>query len=61
MDTPTNILIAGPGNIFFGDDAFGCEVARRLAERSWPAGVRVADFGIRGIDLAYALTSTFAL
>ncbi len=54
MNSPT-VLIAGIGNIFHGDDAFGCEVARRLCERSWPAGVRVIDFGIRGIDLAYAL------
>jgi hydrogenase maturation protease len=49
------ILIAGIGNIFLGDDAFGVEVARRLAARELPAGVRVTDFGIRGYDLAYAL------
>jgi hydrogenase maturation protease len=49
------ILVAGIGNIFMGDDAFGVEVTRRLAERDWPAGVRIADFGIRGFDLAYAL------
>ena len=54
MNPPT-ILIAGIGNIFHGDDAFGCEVARRLCDLSWPDGVRVVDFGIRGIDLAYAL------
>jgi hydrogenase maturation protease len=52
--TPT-ILIAGIGNIFLGDDGFGSEVARRLAERSWPAGVRVVDYGIRGFDVAFAL------
>jgi hydrogenase maturation protease len=49
------ILIAGIGNIFLGDDAFGVEVATILARRSFPRGVRVADFGIRGFDLAYAL------
>jgi hydrogenase maturation protease len=49
------ILIAGIGNIFLADDAFGVEVANRLATQSFPAGVRVADFGIRGFDLAYAL------
>jgi hydrogenase maturation protease len=49
------ILIAGIGNIFLGDDAFGVEVAGRLANRPFPTGVRVADFGIRGFDLAYAL------
>ncbi|NDQ57029.1 MAG: hydrogenase maturation protease [Acidipila sp.] len=49
------ILIAGIGNIFLADDGFGVEVANRLAGRSFPSGVRVADFGIRGFDLAYAL------
>ncbi len=49
------ILIAGIGNIFLGDDGFGVEVANRLASLSFPAGVRVVDFGIRGFDLAYAL------
>jgi hydrogenase maturation protease len=49
------ILVAGIGNIFMGDDAFGVEVVRRLMERKLPAEVRVVDFGIRGLDLAYAL------
>jgi hydrogenase maturation protease len=49
------ILVAGIGNIFMGDDAFGVEVARCLKERSLPPEVRVGDFGIRGFDLAYAL------
>jgi hydrogenase maturation protease len=48
-------LVACVGNIFLGDDGFGVEVARRLAGRQIPAGVRVADFGIRGIHLAYEL------
>jgi hydrogenase maturation protease len=55
MEASTRVLIAGIGNIFLGDDAFGSEVARRLQARPWPAGVRVVDFGIRGFDLAYAL------
>lgn len=54
------ILVAGIGNIFFGDDAFGVEVAQRLLRRSWPANVRVEDFGIRGIDLVYALGAGYA-
>src|ERR1700722_8751847 len=49
------ILIAGVGNIFMGDDAFGCEVARRLGERPMAEGVTVKDFGIRGLDLTYAM------
>lgn len=53
----TRVLVAGIGNIFLGDDGFGVEVVRRLAGRDWPDGVAVADFGIRGFDLAYALTS----
>jgi hydrogenase maturation protease len=55
----TRVLIAGVGNIFLGDDAFGCEVARRLAARPLPDGVRVVDFGIRGVDLTYALAGGF--
>lgn len=54
--TPSaRILVAGIGNIFLGDDGFGVEVIRRLATQEWPGEVRVVDFGIRGLDLAYAL------
>ncbi|HLN32530.1 MAG TPA: hydrogenase maturation protease [Gemmataceae bacterium] len=53
------ILIAGIGNIFFGDDAFGGEVARRLAQRRLPEGVRVVDFGIRGLELTYTLLDPY--
>jgi hydrogenase maturation protease len=49
------ILIAGIGNIFMGDDGFGVEVVHRLLQADLPAEVRVIDFGIRGLDLAYAL------
>jgi hydrogenase maturation protease len=49
------ILVAGIGNIFFGDDAFGSEVARRLMSEPWPDDIRVVDFGIRGFDLTFAL------
>jgi hydrogenase maturation protease len=49
------ILIAGIGNIFLGDDAFGVEVARSLSCRKLPTEVLVKDFGIRGFDLAYTL------
>jgi hydrogenase maturation protease len=53
--TKARILIAGIGNIFLGDDGFGVEVARRLAECELASEVRVVDFGIRGLDLVYAL------
>ncbi len=53
------ILVAGVGNIFLGDDGFGVEVVRRLAGRELPAGVEVVDFGIRGLDLAYALQEDY--
>jgi hydrogenase maturation protease len=53
--TKARVLVAGIGNIFFGDDGFGVAVAARLASAAaWP-GVAVRDFGIRGLDLAYAL------
>lgn len=58
MDRP-RILVAGVGNIFLGDDAFGVEVVQRLARRPLPPEVRVVDFGIRGLDLTYALLAGY--
>ena len=55
----TRIIVAGIGNIFMGDDAFGTEVAQRFLRMGVPDGVRTTDFGIRGYDLAYALTSGY--
>ncbi len=57
--TAPRILVAGIGNIFLGDDAFGVEVAQLLAKQPMPEGVRVVDFGIRGFDLAYALMDDY--
>jgi hydrogenase maturation protease len=55
------VLVAGIGNIFHGDDAFGVEVAQRMASRARPAGVAVVDFGIRGFDLAFALLDGYEM
>jgi hydrogenase maturation protease len=55
------ILVAGIGNIFLGDDAFGVEVIRRLSAQELPETVRVRDFGISGYDLAYALLDGYDL
>jgi hydrogenase maturation protease len=49
------VLVAGIGNVFLADDGFGVEVAARLGREELPEGVHVEDFGIRGMDLAYAL------
>ncbi len=49
------LLVAGVGNIFLADDAFGPGVIRAPDRRPLPAEVRVRDFGIRGMDLAYEL------
>jgi len=57
--TPPRILVAGVGNIFLGDDAFGVEVARRLSKRTLPENVKVVEFGIRGLDLAYELLEDY--
>jgi hydrogenase maturation protease len=54
VSEPT-VLVAGIGNIFLGDDGFGVEVVRQLAARPHAEHVRVADYGIRGFDLAFAL------
>lgn len=56
----TPVLVAGVGNLFFGDDAFGVEVARRLAVEPPPAA-RVLDIGIRAVHLAYELLAPHAL
>ncbi len=53
------VLVAGVGNIFFGDDGFGSEVARRLLAEPPAAGVHVEDFGIRGLHLAYELLAGY--
>jgi hydrogenase maturation protease len=52
-------LVGGIGNIFLGDDGFGVEVVRRMAERPQRPGVHIADFGIRSLDLAYALLDDY--
>lgn len=59
--SPKRVLVAGIGNIFLGDDGFGVEVVKRLAGRRLPDGVEVKDFGIRGMDLAYALHDDYDL
>lgn len=53
------VLIAGIGNIFFGDDAFGCEVVKLLQKDSLPNSVKLVDFGIRTRDLAYELCENY--
>lgn len=55
----TRILVAGIGNIFNGDDGFGVASAQRLKSRPLQVGVDVIDFGIRGIDLTFALLDTY--
>ena len=56
-----DVLVAGIGNIFQGDDAFGVAVAQRLSGISLPTHVRVMDAGIRSLDLAFALMDEHAL
>ncbi|WP_227982319.1 hydrogenase maturation protease [Nocardia spumae] len=48
------VLVAGIGNIFLGDDGFGPEVVRRMPPGPDPR-VRIVDYGIRGMHLAYDL------
>ena len=58
MTTPC-VLVAGIGNFFLGDDAFGVEVVRRMSRRPLQNGMCLIDFGIRGMDLAYALLDDY--
>ena len=55
LGTASRVLVAGIGNVFLGDDGFGVEVVRRIDRASLPEGVDVADYGIRGVHLAYDL------
>jgi len=55
------ILVAGVGNVFLRDDAFGVEVVRLLAERPQPPGVQIQDYGIRGVHLVYELLDGYDL
>jgi hydrogenase maturation protease len=53
--TAPRTLVAGIGNVFLGDDGFGVETVRRLAEGDLPARTEVVDIGVRGMHLAYQL------
>jgi hydrogenase maturation protease len=55
----SGMLVAGIGNIFLSDDGFGVEVVSRLAGAALPDEVRVTDYGIRGMHLAYDLASGY--
>ncbi|GAA4661230.1 hypothetical protein GCM10023347_10900 [Streptomyces chumphonensis] len=58
-ERPSRVLVAGIGNMFLADDGFGPEVAAALRRETLPAEAHVADFGIRGMDLAYRLTEGY--
>lgn len=60
MSASDRILVAGIGNIFLGDDAFGVEVVKELTRSELPEGVNAVDFGICGYDLAYAIMDGYA-
>lgn len=51
MDT----LIIGCGNLLRGDDGVGPILIRRLWELGLPPGVRVADGGTAGMDVAFKM------
>ena len=57
--TRPNILVAGIGNIFLGDDAFGVEVVQQMLREPALDGVKIVDFGIRGLDLTYTLLDPY--
>ena len=51
----SRILVAGIGNIFLGDDGFGSEVVRNAEIPQDNPSIRVTDYGISGMHLAYDL------
>jgi hydrogenase maturation protease len=54
-------LVAGVGNVFLRDDAFGVEVIRLLEGYPRPPGVQIRDYGIRGVHLVYELLDGYDL
>lgn len=55
LDQPARILVIGCGNLLRGDDAFGPILIRRLWEAGLPEGVRCADGGTGGMDVAFQM------
>lgn len=58
-----DVLVAGVGNIFLGDDGFGPEVVRHLGapeQPPLPEPVRLVDYGIRGLHLSYDLLEGYS-
>lgn len=50
-----NVLVAGVGQVLRGDDGFGVEAVRRLAEMDLGESVRVIETGTGGINLVTSL------
>lgn len=48
-------LVIGCGNVLRGDDAAGPVLVRRLWDRGLPDGVRCADGGTGGMDVAFQM------
>lgn len=55
MHSQVDTLIIGCGNLLRGDDAAGPVLVRRLWEMGLPAGVRCADGGTGGMDVAFQM------
>jgi len=51
----TRTLVVGCGNLLRGDDAVGPVLVRHLAALGTPPGVRLADGGTAGMDVAFAM------
>jgi hydrogenase maturation protease len=55
MHAEVKTLIIGCGNLLRGDDAAGPVLIRRLWEMGLPEGVRCADGGTGGMDVAFQM------
>ncbi|MFN2385553.1 MAG: hydrogenase maturation protease [Thermoanaerobaculia bacterium] len=53
--TSGRAVVAGFGNLLLGDDGFGVEVVRRLAEDPLPPGAELLEVGIGGMELVFGL------
>lgn len=55
LHEPVRTLVVGCGNLLRGDDAVGPVLIRHLWARGLPPGVRCADGGTGGMDVAFQM------
>lgn len=58
MSDPGDVVVVGCGNLVRSDDGAGPMLVRRLWELGVPPGVRLADGGTAGMDVAFQIAGS---